>query len=291
MVVERAYAPFGETYNQFGSSTKGTSFTGDLQDIVAGTYDTLNREQNPAQGRWLSVDPAHASWNGYMYSTQPLNTIDPSGLRGEAYVWSQHGRCDPGGPAGQGRLQAQELPRWYNDEVIAAYNKQQLASIVTAVNNLPASTRQLPGISSTVLGPSDPASVRIDGFQFEYNGPAPGFGLPPGSVVDVNVWLEHVVDANGNPVQGDFQVNEQIQEMGSLNLTSPTTAGPPWQGGTIVDNIGFSNPSGTVAEWTQQTFTVTYPNGTTIPLSTVINQFRIYESGVLKVANPAIAIP
>jgi hypothetical protein len=31
-----------------------------------------------------------------------------------------HGSYDPGGGAGQGRLQAQELPRWYNDMLINA---------------------------------------------------------------------------------------------------------------------------------------------------------------------------
>jgi RHS repeat-associated protein len=121
MLAERAYAPFGETYKELGGHpTNGVSFTGDLQDTLTGLYDTPNRKQSPVQSRWLSVDPSHSGWNGYSYSAQPLNTTDPSGLRGEELVRSQHGRVDPGGPAGQGRLQAQELPRWYDDMLIKA---------------------------------------------------------------------------------------------------------------------------------------------------------------------------
>jgi hypothetical protein len=33
-----------------------------------------------APGRWLSPDPAGASWNAYQYSTNPLVELDPSGL-------------------------------------------------------------------------------------------------------------------------------------------------------------------------------------------------------------------
>jgi RHS repeat-associated protein len=54
---DRAYAPFRETYDNFGN-TSGNNFTGDTQDTVSGTYDTPNRELNPNQGRWLSPDPA-----------------------------------------------------------------------------------------------------------------------------------------------------------------------------------------------------------------------------------------
>jgi RHS repeat-associated protein len=86
---DRAYAPFGETYNNFGSIS-GVDFTGDTQDTVLGTYDTQNREQNPNQGRWISPDPAGLAaanftnpqtWNRYAYVTNmPLNTVDPLGL-------------------------------------------------------------------------------------------------------------------------------------------------------------------------------------------------------------------
>lgn len=75
----RLFAPYGETYNNHGG-TNDVAFTGDRQDLVAGTYDTPNRELNPTQGRRISPDPAGASWNAYSYSTNPMGEIDPSGL-------------------------------------------------------------------------------------------------------------------------------------------------------------------------------------------------------------------
>jgi RHS repeat-associated protein len=79
--TDQAYAPYGEIYNQFGSTVaEYKMFTGDTQDIVSGTYDTPNRELNPNQGRWISPDPAGAGWNQYAYLTNPLNATDPSGL-------------------------------------------------------------------------------------------------------------------------------------------------------------------------------------------------------------------
>jgi RHS repeat-associated protein len=77
-VADRAFAPYGETYaNVIGVGS--LDFTGDRQDIFAGLFDTPNRELNPSQGRWLSPDPAHASWNAYSYPTNPNLGTDPSG--------------------------------------------------------------------------------------------------------------------------------------------------------------------------------------------------------------------
>jgi len=86
---DRAFAPFGETYNNFGATT-GNSFTGDTQDTISGTYDTPNRELNPSQGRWISPDPAGLgavdlgnpqTWNRYAYVTNnPTSYRDPLGL-------------------------------------------------------------------------------------------------------------------------------------------------------------------------------------------------------------------
>jgi RHS repeat-associated protein len=81
-ISDLAFAPYGEIYAQFG--VKGPAdqmFTGDTQDVVAGTMETPNREyNNSAQGRWLSPDPAGAGWNQYGYPTNPNSEIDPSGL-------------------------------------------------------------------------------------------------------------------------------------------------------------------------------------------------------------------
>jgi RHS repeat-associated protein len=65
-IASRLFAPYGESYGNEGI-TGDVNFTGDNQDLVAGTFDTPNRELNSTQGRWISPDPAHASWNAYSY--------------------------------------------------------------------------------------------------------------------------------------------------------------------------------------------------------------------------------
>jgi RHS repeat-associated protein len=85
-IASRLFAPYGESYGNEGI-TGDVNFTGDNQDLVAGTFDTPNRELNSTQGRWISPDPAHASWNAYSYSTDPLVETDPSGL-GPRIPWN-----------------------------------------------------------------------------------------------------------------------------------------------------------------------------------------------------------
>jgi len=82
VIGDYAYAPYGEKYDIFGSTAQNqTMFTGDTQDVLAGIYDTPNRElQGSQQGRWLSPDPAGTGWNQYAYGTNPNSEIDPSGL-------------------------------------------------------------------------------------------------------------------------------------------------------------------------------------------------------------------
>ena len=80
VVYDRAFAPYGEMYNNFGQ-TGQLNFTGDTQDDAPnnGLFDTPDRELAAAQGRWISPDPAVASWNAYAYSTNPNSEIDPRG--------------------------------------------------------------------------------------------------------------------------------------------------------------------------------------------------------------------
>jgi RHS repeat-associated protein len=81
IIDDRAYAPFGEVYAEFGSTSQiETIFTGDTQDWVSGMYNTPNRELVANQGRWMSPDPAGAGWNAYAYVTDPNTETDPSGL-------------------------------------------------------------------------------------------------------------------------------------------------------------------------------------------------------------------
>jgi RHS repeat-associated protein len=76
---DRAFAPFGEMYDNFGSSAM-LNFTGDTQDLWAGLFDTPNRELAPTQGRWISPDPAGSGWNRYAYAPNPNGQVDLSGL-------------------------------------------------------------------------------------------------------------------------------------------------------------------------------------------------------------------
>jgi RHS repeat-associated protein len=83
-----AYAPFGENYAEMGTTDR--NFTGQNQDTVAGRYDFPYREHSPAQGRWISPDPAELgavdptnpqTWNRYAYvANNPLSYVDPLGL-------------------------------------------------------------------------------------------------------------------------------------------------------------------------------------------------------------------
>ena len=88
-VAARLFAPYGEVYNNIGI-TGDVNFTGDYQDLAAGTFDTPNRELNPIQGRWISPDPAHSGWNAYAYTTNPLGNTDPSGLNWQTVLLASY---------------------------------------------------------------------------------------------------------------------------------------------------------------------------------------------------------
>jgi RHS repeat-associated protein len=107
VLSDRAFAPYGEVYDIFGGTTqRETMFGGGLtQDIVAGMYDTPNRElQGSQQGRWLSPDPSGSRWNQYAYPTNPNSRIDPLGLDDEGGGGGDDGGGDggddPGGAGG-----------------------------------------------------------------------------------------------------------------------------------------------------------------------------------------------
>jgi RHS repeat-associated protein len=103
-VAARLFAPYGESYNNDGIAGD-LNFSGDYQDLVAGTYDTPNRELNPSQGRWISPDPAHSGWNAYSYTTNPLAETDPSGLYINTWSYCKNTatcNADDGGNGGGG---------------------------------------------------------------------------------------------------------------------------------------------------------------------------------------------
>jgi RHS repeat-associated protein len=117
---KKAYAPFGETYNEAGTADR--SFTGQDQDVVTGSagtgvYDFLFRKYDPSAGRWLSPDPAGwqavsprhpQSLNRYAYvQNNPLSLIDPFRLdcvweNDDGKVSVSTGDCPDSGPGANG---------------------------------------------------------------------------------------------------------------------------------------------------------------------------------------------
>jgi RHS repeat-associated protein len=87
---KEAYAPFGENYNEAGTTDR--SFTGQDSDLTqnAGLYDFKFRKLDSTAGRWLSPDPS--GWNAvdlthpqtlnrYAYvGNSPLTQADSDGL-------------------------------------------------------------------------------------------------------------------------------------------------------------------------------------------------------------------
>jgi RHS repeat-associated protein len=90
---KEAYAPFGEPYNEAGTTDR--SFTGQDQNTTSGIYDYMFRRYDPTAGRWLSPDPAGwavvdqnnpQSFNRYAYvMNDPLSFVDLLGLDCTAY--------------------------------------------------------------------------------------------------------------------------------------------------------------------------------------------------------------
>lgn len=112
-VFDRFFAPFGEMYNNSGTST--ASFTGHTQDLDSNLYDFEFREQNPSQGRWLNPDPSGMdgsetgdpqTLNRYSYvRNSSMSLVDPQGLKGE--WWRANGPV-----SGGGHSNSFEVPYW-----------------------------------------------------------------------------------------------------------------------------------------------------------------------------------
>ena len=94
VTYDRAYAPFGEVYAEYGTpptSTANRNFTGQTVDTLQPPYDFQFRQQSSSQGRWLVPDPAGLAavditnpqtWNRYAYvANNPLSNVDPLGLQ------------------------------------------------------------------------------------------------------------------------------------------------------------------------------------------------------------------
>jgi len=93
---DRSFSPYGDVYQNSGYNDP-LFFAGMNSDLfaTAGTgsplYDTPNRELALNASRWLSPDPAGASWNAYSYPTDPNTQTDPTGLCSEQGGGSEDG--------------------------------------------------------------------------------------------------------------------------------------------------------------------------------------------------------
>lgn len=90
ILQDTAYAPFGEPYAELSGGNGEISFTGQNKDTDWLDYDSMYREYDPRQSRWISPDPDASdavdpsdprSWNRYAYvENNPLSLVDPLGF-------------------------------------------------------------------------------------------------------------------------------------------------------------------------------------------------------------------
>ncbi len=144
-----AYAPFGESYNETGTTDR--SFTGQNQDLGAtDLYDFLYREHSAIEGRWISPDPAGMaavdpslpqSWNRYAYvSGDPTSQTDPLGLDGAcgpSGTWMGEGCYSYGGTGSSDMTQAYsqyvgQNASLYASEFASKYHTQDTTGIGSA---------------------------------------------------------------------------------------------------------------------------------------------------------------
>ncbi|HEX3742211.1 MAG TPA: RHS repeat-associated core domain-containing protein [Terriglobales bacterium] len=164
---DRAFAPYGEMYNNFGVSTK-LNFTGDTQDIFSaspGLFDTPTRELHSSQGRWISPDPSGAGWNLYAYATNPNSGLDPSGLKTIpvnpgwylGYSWSDNWVLD--------LVDATftNMDNWFAAYYAASVAANNPSSENTAASNSPSTSTSPsnPDTSNTVTTPDNSSLVLL----------------------------------------------------------------------------------------------------------------------------------
>jgi RHS repeat-associated protein len=154
------YAPYGDQYDPNGSAMNPVLFAGNSSDLFTGLYDTPNRELSVV-GRWESVDPAHASWNGYAYVTDPTIGNDPTGLFGYVYnnggIANGDGICD-GNVCDATGIDMQS--RWNGGAGLGGCNTANMSCAHSPAQNIAAQIRSAGTISEHVGGDFD-LGVRI----------------------------------------------------------------------------------------------------------------------------------
>jgi RHS repeat-associated protein len=243
---KEAYAPFGETYNEAGTSPD-RSFTGQDQDVATGTggagvYDFLFRKYDPSAGRWLSPDPygwnavdptAPQSLNRYAYvMNNPMTYRDQLGL---SYQMS----CDP-----------QEYGVSTGDDTSVEVEYDPNCTMIDDGQGLPQATLpdeeepqlqlQLPGVAA----PNNPnTTVKCRGIETDNLG-ATGMQHCDAQVTDCNGVVHSI---SGGPVNNYMNSGQQVLDAWD---TSPPTA--PFTGNTVYQGNLSCTVRGCLIESTQE---------------------------------------
>ena len=280
VTTDRAFAPYGEIYDIFGSTNQNYAmFTGNTQDVLAGMYDAPYRElQGSQQGRWLSPDPAGYGWNQYAYPTNPNSSIDPTGL---ACYPLYEATCNGAGLSGNNTSQG-------NAETVAGYGAgwtpYGVYEFEIALGTVGADGEQYTGsyeppgwkggqqvqTYTPGTGPDGPPMLNLPSWFYAPTsipvwGPCPGClpgcagaGIPcrlnriaTGNLAGVlagyqgSTFTYQVVDVNDQPVQGLSQVNEYfVDGVGWLpdqgQWESGTGLADVQPNGMFVDGVGMT---------------------------------------------------
>ena len=259
LYYDGAYAPFGESYAQIGTSD--VSYTGMDQDRVAGIYDFPARPY-AYNSRWPSPDPAGLaaanpvlpqSWNRYSYVLgAPSELADPNGLyavciNGESYdevdyfvdgdyqgsdLYDLHGPCKRGSgtagnppPSGGGRRGAG-----------GAGSGGTLSQIKSAVcSALPSgratSVSVAAGGVGSVSGSADMVVNYNSGQTSFFATGGGGLGWNGGGSVTVTTGAVYGLDGTNNGFSGQFK---------GVNFYAPTPVPGVGAGGSITHGGGVT---------------------------------------------------
>ena len=179
VIYDRAYAPFGEPYDEYNNVTTNRNFTAQTEDTTPGLYDFLFRQESSSQSRWLVPDPAGLAavditnpqtWNRYAYlANNPLNAVDPKGLYlCETDAETGQTMCDgngaPGGGGGGGggddcdaECMLQQAKQ--NAGVALSNDNSNCASVVDGGTGIAAATIAGQGFGTIGIGGNMPAGT------------------------------------------------------------------------------------------------------------------------------------
>ncbi|HWW15189.1 MAG TPA: RHS repeat-associated core domain-containing protein [Candidatus Dormibacteraeota bacterium] len=321
VIGDYAFAPYGEKYDIFGSTSQNeTMFISLTQDVKAGMYDTPNRElQGSQQGRWLSADPAGFGWNQYAYATNPNSFVDPSGLQ-LCPVWANssgsgcgnQGGFEFGGNGaayGNGGFDLSCGGNGFCNNNGTVLSDGTIATIGligpgytnawsgNGISDLPQSESALANLLLQVF---TPAGIQIGYLMFQFD--MPNCCDSDGNLIFPNVdgnatvvgsaWYLQVVNGFGWPLAGNFSVTENVntvlmasggQQVSNIEASGTFTWTTNSSGG-FVDNIFAENPDSPPMNGLAFMHNVQNWSINGVPANT-FNQFFVYN-GSLQVANP-----